>query len=264
MLEFPEPARRARPAPDWLVTDPDDYEEYDLGPLKTGKEAEVFLVERIAPDGRSCVLAHKRYRPRRVTEKGELEALGFQRANSFVNDHVYRDGRRFAKTRDQRAAERMTNYGKELLTRRGPGHELDVMTKLWDAGVRVPYPVGPTADGLLMEYIGDRAGAAPRLAQARLERHEVESAAGQLRTGLRLMVAAGFVHGDLSAYNLLWWDGELVVIDLPQAVDITVNPHAFDFLHRDLQNVAAWFVRHGVGFDADTELAELLSVAFGG
>ena len=62
----------------WLIADPEPYEEYDLGPLKTGKEAEVFLVERVAPDGRSCLLAHKRYRPRDVAYKGELQALGFQ------------------------------------------------------------------------------------------------------------------------------------------------------------------------------------------
>ena len=48
----------------WLIAEPEPYDEYDLGPLKTGKEAEVFLVERVAADGRSCLLAHKRYRPR--------------------------------------------------------------------------------------------------------------------------------------------------------------------------------------------------------
>src|SRR5437870_2484263 len=61
----------------WLIADPEPYEEYDLGSLKTGKEAEVFLVERVAPDGRSCLLAHKRYRPRSVTHKGALQELGF-------------------------------------------------------------------------------------------------------------------------------------------------------------------------------------------
>ena len=70
----------------WLIADPEPYDDYDLGPIKTGKEAEVFLVERVAPDGRSCLLAHKRYRPRSVRYKGELQALGFQRAANFVND----------------------------------------------------------------------------------------------------------------------------------------------------------------------------------
>ena len=87
----------------WLIADPEPYDEYDLGPFKTGKEAEVFLVERVARDGRSCLLAHKRYRPRQVTHKGELEALGFQRASKFVNDRAYRDGRSLGNSRDRRA-----------------------------------------------------------------------------------------------------------------------------------------------------------------
>ena len=62
----------------WLIADPEPYDDYDLGPIKTGKEAEVFLVERVAPDGRTCLLAHKRYRPRSVRYKGELQALGFR------------------------------------------------------------------------------------------------------------------------------------------------------------------------------------------
>ena len=88
----------------WLIAEPEPYDEYDLGPLKTGKEAEVFLVERVAADGRSCLLAHKRYRPRTVAYKGELQALGFQRAANFVNDRAYRDGRSIGNSRDRRAA----------------------------------------------------------------------------------------------------------------------------------------------------------------
>lgn len=253
-----------RPAPAGLITDSEDHEEYDLGPLKTGKEAEIFLIERVAPDGRSCVLAHKRYRPRRVTTKGELAALGFQRPNSFVNDHAYRHGRGLASSRDRRAAETATGYGREVLGRQWRTHEYEVMVDLWSAGVRVPFPVALTDDGVLMEYIGDGSGAAPRLAQARLDKGEVRAAAAQLRDALHRMVGAGFVHADLSAYNLLWWQGELVVIDLPQSVDIAANPNAFDLLHRDLCNVAGWFGRRGVPFDADAELVELLSSAFGG
>jgi RIO kinase 1 len=66
----------------WLIAEPEAYDEYDLGPLKTGKEAEVFLIERVATDGRSCLLAHKRYRPRDVRHKGELQELGLQRART--------------------------------------------------------------------------------------------------------------------------------------------------------------------------------------
>src|SRR5690349_13719941 len=157
----------------WLVTDPEPYDEFDLGPLKTGKEAEVFLVERVALDGRSCLLAHKRYRPRTVTHKGELEALGFQRAANFVNDAAYRDGRTIPNSRDRRAVAKRTRHGRAVLRDDWPANEFAMLTRLHDAGVAVPYPVGRTEDGLLMQYLGDRTLAAPRLVHAGLSRDGV-------------------------------------------------------------------------------------------
>jgi RIO kinase 1 len=173
-----------------LITDAVEYDERDLGPLKSGKEAEGFVVERTFED-RSCLLAHKRYRPRTVTQKGELAALGFQRGNRFMNDLAYRDGRKFAKSRDQRAAERMTNYGKKLLTGRWTGHELDMMQHAWNAGVSVPYPVGARGDGMLMQFLGDTDGAAPRLVEARLSAAEIQHVATELVGNLTLLVGAG-------------------------------------------------------------------------
>jgi RIO kinase 1 len=163
--------------PAWLIADPDPYEDYDLGPLKTGKEAEVFLVERIAPDGRSCLLAHKRYRPRAVAHKGELQALGFQRVANFVNDRDYRDGRSFAKSRDRRAAAKKSRYGRTLLRSDWPDNEFAMLERLARAGVTAPFPVARTADGVLMQYLGDLTSAAPRLVQAGLDRSRVERAA---------------------------------------------------------------------------------------
>ena len=249
-----------RPVPEWLITDDVDYVEHDLGNLKSGKEAEVFIVERRHED-RSCLLAHKRYRPRTVSHKGELEALGFQRGNSFMNDLAYRDGRKFAKSRDQRAAERMTKYGKKLLTGRWTGHELDMMQHAWDAGVSVPYPVGPRGDGLLMQFVGDSEHAAPRLAEAKMRPNDIAAAAEQLIENLRRLVGAGYVHADLSAFNLLWWADRVWLIDFPQAVDVTTNPHAFEYLHRDVANVGNWFARHGVSLEVDVLYAELVGIA---
>ena len=249
-----------RPTPSWLITDEVDYVELDLGNLKSGKEAEVFVVERTYLD-RSCLLAHKRYRPRTVSGKGELEALGFQRANRFMNDLAYRDGRKFAKSRDQRAADRMTKYGKKLLTGKWTGHELDMMQHAWDAGVNVPYPVGTLGDGMLMQYLGDAERAAPRLAEARLRPAEVRAAQEQLVENVRILVGAGFVHADLSAFNLLWWEDRLWLIDFPQAVDVTTNPHAFEYLYRDLNNVGNWFARRGEPIPVEELYAELIATA---
>jgi RIO kinase 1 len=240
-----------------------EYTDAALGVLKSGKEAEIFVVERTSlDDTRRCLLAHKRYRPRTVTSKGELEALGFTRASSFVNDHVYREGRRFRRSRERRAVERMTDYGKRVLNERWMGFENDVMTRVWEAGGPVPYPVGFSGDGMLMEYVGDDSQAAPTLGQARLTTAELASAAEQLVDGLRSLMEVGIVHADLSAFNLLWWNGRLQFIDFPQAVDLALNPHGLEFLHRDLVNVAEWFERRGVKLDTAALFTDLLNVAF--
>jgi RIO kinase 1 len=248
----------------WLIADPEPYEDYDLGSLKTGKEAEVFLVERVAPDGRSCLLAHKRYRPREVSYKGELQDAGFQNAATFVNDRAYRDGRSIGNSRDRRAVAKKSRHGKHVLRRDWPDTEFAMLQRLAGAGVRVPYPVARTFDGVLMQYIGTRMMAAPRLVHAGLDRSGARVAAAQLIDNLRRMMVEGVVHADLSVYNLLWWEGALWVIDVPQAVDIGTNDHALDFLHRDLVNVAAWFAARGVAFDAGQLFGELVAVAFGG
>lgn len=246
--------------PAWLVTDPVD--ERLLGTLRSGKEAQIDLVEWFADDGRSCVLARKRYLPRTVTAKGTLEALGVQRASTFRNDVEYREGRQFRKSRDRRAVEAMTTYGKRLLQDRWLNHEHDVLRTLHARGCQVPYPVAFADDVLHMQYVGDAEQAAPQLARARLSPDAVADAWTQLVDGMRAMTSAGWVHGDLSAYNLLWWEGRLWFIDLPQAVDLAANPHGLDLLHRDVCNVAAWFARRGVDEDPEEVFADLLSAAF--
>ena len=76
-----------RDRPDWLVPEP--CTDTDLGVLKTGKEAQVSLVERTGADGRRCLLARKLYLPREVSQKGVLEAMGVQRSTQFRNDVAY-------------------------------------------------------------------------------------------------------------------------------------------------------------------------------
>ena len=249
-----------RSTPEWLVREP--YVEHELGALRSGKEAQVDVVERTDDDGRSCLLARKRYLPRITTAKGQLEALGVQRASAFHNDVQYREGRQFRKTRDRRAVEAMTTYGRKLMQDRWTGHEHEVMTRLWEAGVEVPFPVSYAEDLFHLEYIGSSEGAAPQLARARLERPTLVDAWDQLVDGLRSMVAAGFAHADLSAFNLLWWEGRLVFIDFPQAVDLAANPQGLDMLHRDVANVTRWFAKRGVEHDAEDVFADLIAHAW--
>ncbi len=247
-----------RPTPDWLVDEP--HHDVDLGVVQSGKEAQINLIERSGDDGRNHLLARKRYLPREVKEKGELEALGVQRSSAFRHDVQYREGRQFRKSRDRRAVERMSTYGKRLLQDRWTDHEYNVMSRLWEAGVSVPYPLSYADDVFDLEFIGDLDGAAPQLNAARLDPDEIDEARAQLMIGLRTITSLGWAHGDLSAYNLLWWwDERLWFIDFPQAVDIAENPMGPDFLHRDAINVCTWFGRRGIDADPEDLSAELLS-----
>jgi RIO kinase 1 len=242
---------------EWPEHEP--YEDVTLGNLKSGKEAEIFLVERRYASG-PRLLAHKRYRPRRPA-KGQLREEGFSNSTSYRADSVYRGTWAFLKSRDQRAvrAGNKSSYGQELAGELWPWLEYLMLRRAWEAGVSVPYPVEQTDHGLLMEYIGDESMAAPKLVQAGLKADALASAWAQLLANLRALTEAGLVHADLSVYNLLWWEGRLVLIDLPQAVEFTTNADAWDLLHRDVANVGEWFTRRGLPVDVEEVYADLLT-----
>jgi RIO kinase 1 len=248
------------PVPTWLITH--SYEDRDAGVLKSGKEAEVFLVERVADDGSSHLLAHKRYRPR-YPKKGELQELGFSKGTIYRADAVYQAGWGL-KPRERRALEHGSRFGHELAANMWPYIEKSTLDRAWRAGASVPYAVEQTEDGVLMEYIGNRDGAAPRLASAGVSHEHARDARDQLLDSLRALSGERIVHGDLSAYNMLWWQERLVIIDFPQAVDALDNPHAPDLLHRDLRNVHEWFDRQRAGFDVEEVFVELVTLLYGG
>ena len=245
-----------RTAPTWVVDGP--YEDRPRGTLKSGKEAEIFLVERRFAD-HSVLLAHKRYRPR-YPSKGELRELGFSNSTRYRGDAMYKASW-FLPTRDKKAVMGGSRYGHELAAKLWPAQEFTTLERAWAAGASVPYPVELAGDGLLMEFVGDDTQAAPKLAQARLSVRDLPSAWEQLLDSLRAFTAGGLVHADLSAYNLLWWEGRLVVIDVPQAVEFTTNADAYDLLHRDLTNVADWFTRRGVSVHVEEIYAELIALS---
>lgn len=134
---------------------------------------------------------------------------------------------------------------------------------MWELGAPVPYPVQVNGTELLMEFIGDANGvAAPRLAAVRSDRDELADLYDQIVDLMRIFAAAGFAHGDLSAYNLLVHEGRVRVIDLPQMVDIIANPQGLDLLHRDCVNICDWFARRRVERDAEELFAELLAASY--
>jgi RIO kinase 1 len=240
--------RGPEPRPDWVVTSQAAIDT-ELGILKTGKEADVFLLERAVPDeDASVVMAAKRYR-------GEEH-------RTFHRSAAYTEGRRTRNSRDTRALARKTAHGRSVAAGQWALAEWESLKRLWSLGLPVPYPVQLDGTELLMEWVTHEGDSAPRLAQTRPARDLLECYFDQVRDVLAELARHGIVHGDLSPYNILAAGERLVVIDLPQVVDLVGNPSGPDFLLRDCTNVCTWFRARGLEVDEHDLFGELLAHAF--
>ena len=242
-----EPLMRGpQPVPDWLVTDRAAVDT-DLGVLKTGKEADVSVIERAVADA-ACLLAAKRYR--------DAEHRDFHR------NAGYTEGRRVRNTRDARAMARKTAYGRKVEGAQWAWAEWESLKRCHEAGVPVPYPVQIDGTELLMELVTVDGEPAPRLAGTRPGPDLLAHWFDQLRDAMSALAARGLAHGDLSPYNILAAGERLVLIDLPQVVDLVANPRGADFLERDCHNVCTWFARRGLPVDEHALFVELLASAW--
>jgi RIO kinase 1 len=237
--------RGPEPRPGWVVTSQAALDT-ELGILKTGKEADVFLLERAVPDepAQQCVMAAKRYR-------GEEH-------RSFHRSAAYTEGRRTRRSRDARAVARKTAHGRAVAAAQWAWAEWEALCRFWAAGVPVPYPVHVDGTAILMELVTVGGEVAPRLAQTRPGPDLLGSYFEQLRDAMAELARHGVAHGDLSAYNVLAAGERLVLIDLPQVVDLVANPAGLDFLMRDCHNVATWFASRGLPVDEDALFSELV------
>jgi RIO kinase 1 len=143
-----------------------------------------------------------------------------------------------------------------------PGTPAGVRREIHNAaGVPVPYPAQILGTELLLEFIGSADGtAAARLAETSVTPSELAGLWDQLVQAVVTLARDGLAHGDLSAYNLLVHDGRLVMIDLPQVVDVVANPRGGWFLNRDAENISRWFAGHGLSgvHPEPGDLADLL------
>jgi RIO kinase 1 len=213
--------RGPEPRPDWLVTSAAAIDT-ELGVVKSGKEAGLFLIERAIPDapadvpGNAVLLAAKRYR---TSEHSD-----------FHRSAIYTEGRGTRRSRDVRAVAKGTSFGRAVSRVQWAYAEFDALSRLTELGASVPYPVQVHETEVLMEFIGDGREAAPRLAQVRADAAELRELFQQVVDFMRTLAHAGLAHGDLSPYNLLVHHGRVVAIDLPQVVDLVSNPQGFDLL----------------------------------
>ena len=214
-----------------------------LRQVKGGKEATVYCCSAHPRTGAEWVAA-KVYRPRVF--------------RALKNDAPYRQGRRVLDADGKLvkndsmlgAVQKGTSFGKELLHTSWLAHEYQTLVLLHRAGADVPQPLASNDNAILMEYVGEAELAAPALHEVRLPADEVRPLFDRLIANVETMLACHRVHADLSAYNVLYWEGEIRIIDFPQSVDPRENRHARRFFWRDVERLCQYFARYGLRTDA--------------
>jgi len=223
-----------------------------LAMVKGGKEASVYRCLSAGPIAAPLVAA-KVYRPRQF--------------RNLRNDASYREGRlpltlsgKPLTERDQRemrAIAGRTRFGESLRHTSWLMYEFSTMQALFAAGADVPEPYAVEPNAILMAFVGDERMAAPTLNSVRLERAQAATLFERLLHNVELMLQQGFIHGDLSAYNILYWQGALQIIDFPQVTLLETNRRSHAILARDVARICEHFGRQGVDCDAADITANL-------
>ena len=233
----------------WLLRSLRSFYDQDLiadvlAQVKGGKEANVYRCQAHPATDMELVAA-KVYRPRRF--------------RNLRNDQMYRQGREILGTdgrvvkannhRLMRAIHKRSDVGVQVRHTSWLMHEYTTLEALHKAGGAVPRPVAASHNAILMSYVGDERVAAPALNEINLDPAEAVSLFQEVLNNIGLMLRHNIIHGDLSAYNILYWAGEITIIDFPQVTSVDTNPKAAFIFRRDVTRVCEYFAQQGVRCD---------------
>jgi RIO kinase 1 len=219
-----------------------------LAVVKGGKEASVYRCQALPHTGET-LLAAKVYRPHQFRQ--------------IRNDAIYREGRGLLSSggadlnqtvhgdRLRRAVGKKTAFGRQVSHTSWLMHEFKTLDSLYRAGAAVPRPIAASDNAILMTYCGDASTAAPLLSEVDLDADEITPLFDEVMRNVELMLQHGLIHGDLSAYNILYWEGQITLIDFPQVVDAHANSQARFILERDLERVCDYFADQGLERDPE-------------
>ena len=206
----------------------------------SGKEATVFCCAAHPSTGVEY-LAAKIYRPRMF--------------RSLRNDAVYRFSRiqrdeqgqaDHGNSRRGSAATRKTERGRAAQVASWIEYEYQTQRLLFEHGADVPRPFAQVGNAVLMEYIGALDEPAPRLSEVEIPQEEAEACFECIMTNIELALIHGRIHGDLSAYNVLYWESTVMLIDFAQAVDPYHNSDVFSLFSRDIERTCQYFANYGI------------------
>lgn len=210
--------------------------------IKGGKEANVYVCEP-HPSLDMDWLVAKLYRPRAM--------------RNLRNDARYRagrtvlgpDGKAVYDDKTLHAVRKGSSYGKELSHTSWLAYEYRALVALHAAGLPVPKPVSIGSNAILMEYIGELDFPAPALNETSLTRRQARQAFDEILDAIERMLGLGWIHADLSSYNVLYWNDRPVIIDFPQAINPWQNKEAWDIFSRDVTRICQYFERYRIHCD---------------
>jgi RIO kinase 1 len=255
--EFTTTYRLGEYEAEWLLSSIRDFYDEELisdvlALVKGGKEATVYRCQA-HPLTKMDFLAAKVYRPRKF--------------RNLRNDKMYREGRQILTAEGQpvkktdhrvaRAIGKKSEFGVQVEHTSWLMHEYTTLERLYRAGGAVPEPFASSSNAILMRYIGDEHMAAPTLHETRLKPAEAKHLFHEVLRNIELMLQHNMIHGDLSAYNILYWEGDITLIDFPQVTDSQANRQARFILQRDISRVCEYFARQGVACDPRSIMADL-------
>jgi RIO kinase 1 len=218
--------------------------------VKGGKEASVYQ----CTSGQAVeapILAAKVFRPRQF--------------RNLKKDHLYRldrevldeNGNRIVDLGMLKAQRKRSVYGEQIRHQSWLAHEFQALKTLHAAGADVPQPYEMGENAILIGFIGDELTAAPTLNTVRLKRGEVKPLFGRVLHNVDLMLDNDMVHADLSAYNILYWQGEITLIDFPQVISPSRHRSGFQIFRRDITRLCEYFAHQGLPTDPARLAAEL-------
>ncbi len=202
--------------------------------VKSGKEATVYCCQAHPATGVD-LLAAKVYRSR--NNRG------------FKNDAIYQEGRLILEGHVRRAVQNKSRFGREAQFGMWLDYEFTALNALYKVGADIPRPLMRSGNAILMEYLGNRQEPAPALQDVELAKNKVRPVFDCLMRNIELWLANNYVHADLSAYNVLYWQDQVKIIDFPQAVDPRFNPNALSLLTRDIENICRYVAGYGLERD---------------
>jgi RIO kinase 1 len=245
----------ARFEEDWLLESVGHFYEQHwisdvLRKVKVGKEASVYLC-RSGEQVEAPLVAAKVYRPRML--------------RNLKNDQLYREGRVVLDETGKgivdlgmlKAQRKRSVYGEQIRHQSWLAHEFTTLQTLHEAGADVPRPYEMAPKAILMDYLGDETLPAPTLNTVTLEPGERRPLFERVLHNIEIMLAHEMVHGDLSAYNILYWEGKINLIDFPQVVPARDNRNAYMLFERDVTRLCEYFIDQGLALQPRRLAAEL-------